>query len=89
MRLITHNMLASNVKARPRPAAYNRDGPQCSDLCVTQLRSALTARPVAARAQGVKNGFPLKLEATTVETREAEFNPGAGAAARNRTRARR
>lgn len=28
-------------------------------------------------AQGVKNGFPLKLEATQVETREAEFNPGA------------
>ena len=25
--------------------------------------------------QGVRNGFPLKIEAEEVETREAEFNP--------------
>ena len=29
----------------------------------------------ASHVQGVKNGFPLKIEAEEVETREAEFNP--------------
>lgn len=38
MRLLTHNMLACNIK-------------------------------------GVTNGFPFKIEAVTVEEREAEFNP--------------
>lgn len=42
-----------------------------------QVWSTLTALPSALAAQGVKNGFPLKIEPTTVEEKEAEFNPGA------------
>jgi hypothetical protein len=41
-----------------------------------QVESTLTALPSAHAAQGVKNGFPLKIEPTTVEEKEAEFNPG-------------
>lgn len=69
MRLITHNMLASNVKVCPQ--------------CRGRLQQRLAAAYASHRflAQGVKNGFPLKLEATAVETREAEFNPGAAGTA--------
>jgi hypothetical protein len=35
------------------------------------------AEPHAPRAQDVANGYPLRIEAQKVETREVEFNAGA------------
>lgn len=36
----------------------------------------LTHNMLACHIKGVQNGFPLKIEATKVEQREAEFDPG-------------
>ena len=36
----------------------------------------LTHNFLACNVKGVKNGFPLKLEATQVEIREADMDPG-------------
>lgn len=32
---------------------------------------------LACNIKGVKNGFPLKIDATSVEIRDADFDPGA------------
>jgi hypothetical protein len=37
----------------------------------------LTHNFLACNVKGVKNGFPFKIEATEVETREADMDPGA------------
>ena len=63
-RLITHNMLASNVKVRSCLAHQ----PRCVLAC---------AAPELRRAQDVANGYPLRIEAQKLETREVEFNAGA------------
>jgi multifunctional methyltransferase subunit TRM112 len=36
----------------------------------------LTHNFLACNVKGVKNGYPLKIEATQVEVREAEMDPG-------------
>lgn len=36
----------------------------------------LTHNMLACHIKGVKNGFPFKIEATQVEEREADFDPG-------------
>lgn len=60
MRLLTHNMLASNVKAR-----------QVSPGCLG-VASHFSCRFL----QDVQNGFPLRIEAQKLETREVEFSAG-------------
>ena len=61
-RLLTHNMLASNVKAR---------------LHWTHVCSAAGSAPELRPAQDVTNGYPLRIEVQKLETREVEFNAGA------------
>jgi hypothetical protein len=68
MRLLTHNMLASNVKA-----SCTRRGVHAwlSVPCQTFL-TLFCLLP-----QGVQNGFPLRIEVEKLETREVEFSAGA------------
>ena len=65
VRLITHNMLASNVKAR-----------------ASVVLAAADAEPEPCCAQDVVNGYPLRIEAQQLETREVEFNAGASCGVR-------
>lgn len=37
----------------------------------------LTHNFLACNVKGVKNGWPLKIEATEIDTREADLDPGA------------
>lgn len=39
---------------------------------------------LACNIKGVKNGYPLKIEAGSVETRDADFDPGVKAAGSKR-----
>ena len=109
MRLITHNMMSSNVKVRRVPgragvpararsvrvrARSVRERPrECAssseagegregEVVVARMhdgvlthRSSSSSSSGGTVLQGVRNGFPLKIEAEEVETREAEFNP--------------
>ena len=82
MRLLTHNMLASNVKVRARRALRDArvsrsraSRPGSSLLTVASPRTPPTL-PRAARLppQGTTNGFPLKIEVLVKEEREADFH---------------
>jgi hypothetical protein len=36
----------------------------------------LTHNMLACHIRGVKNGFPFRIEATQIETRDADYDPG-------------
>ena len=48
---------------------------ECAYVYVCAYTRACACMSAGGGVQGVRNGFPLKIEAEEVETREAEFNP--------------
>ena len=90
MRLLTHNMLASNVKVRafrPRPRSRvslsrwrHRAAPKLATRARPSPHLGLVSYPshppsqTPLLRQGTTSGFPLRIEVLQKEEREAEFH---------------
>ena len=85
MNMVVEDVRSSSAALSERREERERNGKKCTECMIFHAIGPLLMYVCiaygtvwcASHEQGVKNGFPLKIEAEEVETREAEYNPGA------------